>query len=195
MNKKFLVVLMALLLIMPATMFAADLIGFRIGPTAMLNGTLNPDVEDWGLDLENLSVEDFTFGADARLNFSLIEVNALALVTPEGEDMASGTIDLYANAGVSISLLNLLRFGVSAGPMFEIAYGEAADVSETDPMEANLNLRMTADLLLGDFSIGATGIITSSSSINDVIDGTAEFGGLFESPDIKAGVSALFAIF
>ncbi len=199
MSKKLVVIMLVILLIVPASVFAVDMIGLRVGPIAMLNAELDLDSEadNFGIDYENLTAEDFTFGADVRMNFSVVEVNALALITPTSDDYSTGNIDVYANAGLSLSLFQIVRLGASAGPMFTVAYGE--EDPENDPldgiMETNLNLRLTADVMLGDFSVGVTGIMETGNSLNSLIEGTSDFSEMFDEPHVKAGVSAMFAIF
>lgn len=199
MSKKLIMVVLAVLLIVPSSLFAVDLIGLRVGPTAMLNGTVNEET-DFSEVFENLELENFTFGADVRMNFTLLEVNALATVSEMDLDAKTGTVEVYTNAGVSVPLLSIFRFGVTAGPKFEFAYdADGFTGSEDNPedvLEAKLNLRGTADLVLGDLSVGLTGIMTTPHSINDVInDNVEDFTAMFDSPEVQVGVSVLFAIF
>jgi hypothetical protein len=204
MSKKIVILLLAMMIALPASIFGADLLGFRIGPAAMLNGSLVDGDENYIGDegfYNNLSAEDFTFGADARFNFALLEVNALALMTPGSEsEVTEPRIDLYANAGVSVSLLNLLRVGASVGPNFVFYVGEdglsGGPDDEEDVLSAKLNLRLTGDVQLGDLSIGASAIFGTSATFNDMFDGNFdafEEEGLFDEG--KFGVSAMFALF
>jgi hypothetical protein len=200
MSKKILVLLLVMMVALPASIFGADLLGFRIGPAAMLNGSLVEGETNYvgsGDFYKNLTAEDFTFGADARFNFALLEVNTLALFTPgETEDPR---IDLYANAGLSVSLLNLLRVGASIGPNFTFYVGDDGiygGPESTDAiLEAALNLRLTADVELGDLSIGASAIFDTAATFNQLLEG--ETSGFEGQPfdEGKFGVSAMFALF
>ncbi len=194
MAKKLVIVMMALLMLVPASIFAIDLIGLRVGPAALLNTTLDLEAENMGINPEMLKdPSSYTFGADIRMNLSVIEVNALALVTPPGIDEELA-LDVYANAGLSLSLFNILRLGISAGPNFTVNIGEEVGTDlGPDPMEWGLNLRGTADLELGDFSIGISGLMATGYSLTDIAD--IDPALLFTNPEIKAGVSAMFAIF
>lgn len=200
MSKKILVLLLVMIVALPASIFGADLLGFRIGPAAMLNGSLDDTADNYlgnGDFYKDLTAENFTFGADARFNFALLEVNALALFTP-GED-TEPEIDLYANAGLSVSLLNLLRVGASIGPNFTFYVGEdgiyGGPESEDAILEAALNLRLTADVELGDLSIGASAIFDTAATFNQLFEGdTSGFEGQ-PFDEGKFGVSAMFALF
>ena len=196
MAKKLVIVMMALLMLVPASIFAIDLIGLRVGPAALLNTTLDLEAENMGIDPEMLKdPSSYTFGADIRMNLSVIEVNALALVTPPGIDEELA-LDVYANAGLSLSLFDILRLGVSAGPNFTVNIGETVETDglEPDPMEWGLNLRATADLELGDFSIGISGLMATGYSLTQLAE-LEDPMMIFTNPEIKAGVSAMFAIF
>ncbi|MDA3833560.1 MAG: hypothetical protein PF495_09200 [Spirochaetales bacterium] len=190
MSKKFVLVLLAIMLAVPASVFAVDLIGLRIGPAAMIGGKLE-EIQKPGF-FKDLDSSNFTFGADARLNFSLLEVNALALYTPEGE-VDPATVDLYANAGASLSLLNILRLGVSAGPKVTILVGEENDMSEEDPLDMALNLRLSGDVELGDLSIGASAIFPTTYTLKMATDGDPLPKDIFDEG--LFGVSVLFALF
>lgn len=200
MSKKILVLLLVMMVALPASIFGADLLGFRIGPAAMLNGSLVEGEANYvgdGEFYENLTADNFTFGADARFNFALLEVNALALFTP-GEE-ADPQIDLYANAGLSVSLLNLLRVGASVGPNFTFYVGDdglyGGPESADAILEADLNVRLTADVELGDLSIGASAIFDTAATFNQLLEGdTSGFEGQ-PFDEGKFGVSAMFALF
>ena len=161
----------------------------------MINGTLDPEAPDFGLNLSGLTAEDFTFGADVRMNLSVVEVNALALLTALEPDYSAVSLDVYANAGLSLSLLDILRLGASAGPKFTVNLGDEAviDGLGEDPTEWGLNLRLTADVELGDFSIGASTILETDVTLANI--GDADLSTLFENPTGLFGVSALFSIF
>lgn len=198
MSKKLLVVMVIILLVLPVSVFAIDLIGLKVGPAAMMNGSLDPEAADYIFGNDEISVEDFTFGADVRMNLSIVEVNALALVTSLNEDFTAVDLDLYTNAGLSISLMNFLKVGASVGPMFTAHLGDTSEIDgiDDDPMDWGLNLRLTADVELGDLSVGASAIFDTDVMLGDVVDGeTSGFEGLFDNPTGLFGVSALFAIF
>lgn len=200
MSKKIVVLVLAILLVLPASIFAMDLIGLRVGPAAMLNAPISID----GLDPDyftTLTLDDFTFGVDARLNLSILEGNVMALVTPETLDneIIGAYLDAYINAGVSIELLSLLKVGIFAGPMFSFYVDESGvsggPESEDDLLSAGLNLRLTADVNLGGISVGATYIVETDVLIGDLIAGEVSPEDVFVNPMGKAGVSVLFSLF
>ncbi len=195
MSKRVVLVVLALLMVVPASIFAVDLIGLRVGPTAMMNTTLDFDSPNWGIDVDGIGLESFTYGADIRMNLSVIEVNALALVTALEDDYSAVALDVYANAGLSMSLFDILRLGASAGPKFTVNLGDenVIDGLDEDPMNWGLNLRLTADIELGDLSIGASAIMDTNVSLENI--GDFEAATLFENPTGLFGVSAMFAIF
>ena len=140
--KRFLIVLLILLL--PAAVFAQ----VQIGATALYNF---PYFEDAGPSEIDLS--DFTFGADARVRLFIFQASALALFTPGYTDALNndvpGNIDLILDGGLSLDVL-LFRLGLGVGPSLRVNLGG------TDPYGIGLNVKATADVMLGSFAIGLT---------------------------------------
>ncbi|MGM0431970.1 MAG: hypothetical protein ACQEQU_04595 [Spirochaetota bacterium] len=199
MSKKLVIVLLALLLALPTSLFAADLIGLRIGPAAMIGGSLDENATNYILDdnfVKDAWPDGYSFGADARFNFSLLEVNALALLS--SNDSANTTeLDVYANAGTSISLLNFLRVGASAGPLLNVTVGDDVSVEEQESlMDLGLNLRLTGDIELGDLSLGLSAIFETGATVNKIKeDGFKNAVGDQVFEEGLFGVSAMFALF
>ena len=206
MKKKMLVMVLAALLILPAYVFAVDLIGLRVGPAFITNETVDLTAEDLVDQIKaQLSPDKLSYGADVRLNLSVIEANVLALISQGIDDQGDvvpgvWNIDAYANAGLGISLLNFVRLGVSAGPKIEVNFadGEAStslDDAEIDPLALDLNLRLTADVMLGDFSIGGSLIMETGKNFTEIADDPEFFKTLLDTPSAKLGVSAMIALF
>ena len=205
MKNKILFLILAVLMILPASVFAIDLIGLRVGPTAMLNAPINP--EDIPADFfDNLSMDDFSFGVDARFNLALFEVNALALIDPllseSGGDFQGVLVQANVGAGVSIALLDMVRLGLFAGPSISFKIengafipGDDFPLGEGDLFASNLFLRAAVDVMLGDFSVGATYIVDTNTNLNNILDPEFEPASLVDHIIGKAGVSVLFALF
>ena len=68
---------------------------FQIGPTAMLNLQLTGEdvqyiAEEGASVVNELSIDDFTFGVDTRLNLGLLQIGAYGLFSP-GYDLSNIT--------------------------------------------------------------------------------------------------------
>ncbi|TFH03689.1 MAG: hypothetical protein E4H09_04810 [Spirochaetales bacterium] len=136
-----LLVLIAVLLL-PAAAFAQ----LQIGGTGLYNyPIMTPGATD------EIDISNFTFGADARLKILFFQVSALGLVTPGSDTLGTPTsIDLVIDGGISFDLL-LFRVGLGVGPNLRIDLGEG-----TDPVGYGLNVKATADVMLGGLSVGLT---------------------------------------
>ena len=130
--------LFLILLILPVALFAQ----LQVGGTALYN---YPLVEDSSSDI---SASDFTFGADARLKILLFQASGLALFTP-GTDLSPANLDLFLDGGITFDVL-MFRLGLGAGPNFRVPLGEGSTSG------FGLNVKATADLMLGDLSLGLT---------------------------------------
>jgi len=204
MKKRILFLVLAVLMILPASIFAVDLIGFRLGPTAMLNVPFNPEniPEDF---FEELSFDDFSFGVDARLNLAVFEVNVLALVDPllnGSNEMVGALVQANVGAGVSIALFDMVRLGLFAGPSLSFVVdngsfipGPGFPLTEDDLFASNLFLRAAVDVMLGGISVGATYIVDTNTNLNNMFLPGFELVELLDNVIGKAGVSVLFEVF
>ncbi len=200
MNKKILLVMLAVLLIVPASAFALDFIGLRIGPAAMYR--LERDAEDKLIipELGDITKEDLRFGVDARLNLTILEGNVLALVdkSDTGSE-AYWTITTYANAGLSLRVFPFLRLGVFAGPKFDIYYS-AEDGFDLDGVPdvdgilgGGVNIKVSGDFAIGKLSLSTFGIAETNVKFEEL--GDSGLDELFTSPKVSVGASVLFNIF
>ncbi len=76
MKKKLFIFMMVILMVLPAAVFAGGFLGLKVGPAAILNYPINlesDELEDYG----DLTLDDFSFGADVRFNVSILELSAL----------------------------------------------------------------------------------------------------------------------
>ncbi|MFW6288373.1 MAG: hypothetical protein ACOC2Q_01175 [Spirochaetota bacterium] len=131
--------LFLILLILPVALFAQ----LQVGGTALYNYPLVDDAPS-----TDISASDFTFGADARLKILLFQASGLALFTP-GTELTPANIDLFVDGGITLDLL-MFRLGLGAGPNFRIPLGEGSTSG------FGLNVKATADLMLGDLALGLT---------------------------------------
>jgi len=199
------VLVMAVMLMIPFSAAAVDLLGFRIGPSVMLNQKfpISADQENTEIDFGN-----YTFGADARFNFTLMEVNALALATPPEEGGDIWSFDTYINGGLTIDLADLVQLSASAGPKIQLLYNKAdkeltafdedgneiVDPEVNDLLNAGVNVRLSADVLLGGISLSGFVIADTNLNFSDASEGEG-LSGMFEDQTAKIGVSALLTIF
>lgn len=201
MKRSVITVLILLLVFSAGTISAMDLIGLRIGPTAMLITPIGSD----SVEIDSLCIEDFSFGIDARLNLTIAEVNVLALFEPKLDTSGSvygANIEAIFGAGVSLPIAEILQLGFYVGPAVSFAVtNEGVDDAGDFPMDpgeifaSNLFARATADLNFGDISVGGSYIVDTNTNLNGLLDGTFNSDELFANLVSKAGMSVLFELF
>ncbi len=139
------IIIVCAILLLPAAVFAQ----MQIGGTALYNFPYFVDAGPSGLD-----ASDFTFGADARMRMFIFQASALALFTPGYTDAlnndVAGKIDLIMDGGLSIDVL-LFRLGLGVGPSLRLNMG-----SGTDATGIGLNVKATAEVMLGRIAVGLT---------------------------------------
>lgn len=133
------------ILIVPAAVFAQ----VQVGGTALYN------IPYFATDKpEQIDASDFTFGADARIKILFFQASALGLATPGYTDdfgeQVPGTIDLHVDGGIALDVL-MFRLGLGLGPSFRFALAQDSEANNI-----GMNVKATADVMLGDFSIGLT---------------------------------------
>lgn len=139
MKKLFLA--MAVLIILPTMAFAQ----FAIGPAAFLK---SPVLIGQSVDIEEVNVDQFSFGADALYRVGWFQAQGLLLYSTG--DVKS--LDVILDAGVALDI-SIVTLSVGAGPNFTNNF-------ETDrARQAGLNSRVGADVLLGPVSVGASYIM------------------------------------
>ena len=118
-----------------------------LGASAFLN---NPVLIGQEATASELREGGFTFGGDARLKLSILQLEALGLVSV-GDSTTS--IDLYADAGLALDLA-ILRLSLGAGPTVFFLLNDA-----TNPVLAGYNVKANADVKLGRISVGLSYIM------------------------------------
>jgi hypothetical protein len=145
--KKLLVLLV--LVLIPLMSFA-DL---QLGPTAFYNMLItNPGK----IDTSKLSISDFTFGADARLNLGIIQGSAYALLTPGDTSpthLTPTVVNLMLDIGICLDIL-FVRLSAGIGPDFMLNFADYAGKPQVFEMGANA--KIGAELMLGGISLGLT---------------------------------------
>ncbi len=163
---------------------------FQIGPTAMLNLQLTGEdvqyiAEEGASVVNELSIDDFTFGVDTRLNLGLLQIGAYGLFSP-GYDLSNitdgATIRAFFDAGVTIDLF-ILRLSAGVGPSMDFLLSENADSTET--FDAGFNMKISADVQLG-------GIAASVVYLTDVKLTVEDISKAFQNINGFVGVSLLF---
>jgi hypothetical protein len=177
MMKKVVLLVLALLVTAVPAAFAE----FRLGPTALYNLAVIHD--GFGGPLP-VTLSDFTFGGEARLDFWLFQLGAMALYSPpwrEAEFADEGVLELLVSGGISFRLL-FLRLSGTIGPSIVLPLGE------TDPAVVGSNARLAADIVLGRLSLSIFYLLEFEFPFYD-------FHSLFDAELDRGnfGVSVLFS--
>jgi hypothetical protein len=144
------IMLVALLLVTATMLFAkppagirntdSSLIGFGVGAAAFYR---SPVLAGQAVDIENLNVNQFSFGALGRIRFSLLQLEGLLLYSA-GQ---LSSLDLFLDVGVGFDY-SIFRLSIGAGPhisnYFQVAH----------PFQAGLNAKLNFDVAIGPASIG-----------------------------------------
>ncbi|MCX7030215.1 MAG: hypothetical protein NTU62_08855 [Spirochaetes bacterium] len=133
-----LVLILAVLAIVPVAVFA-DL---GVGAAAFYK---SPVLLGQPIDLGSLNVDQFSFGGDVRFKLGWFQAEGLLLYS--AGDVNS--LNAYLDAGLALDVA-ILRLSLGAGPNFTYNFGESS------PMQAGLNAKVGADVMLGPVSIGAS---------------------------------------
>lgn len=139
-----LVLILAVLVILPVAVFA-DL---GIGGAAFFR---SPVLLGQPIDVNNLNVNQFTFGGDLRFKLSFFQAEALVLFSA-GEIYS---FVAYLDAGLALDVA-ILRLSLGAGPNLTYSIGQTA------PVQAGLNAKVGADVMLGPVSVGLSYIMALS---------------------------------
>jgi len=140
--KKRVLIVLALCLV-PLLSFAE----LGVGGAAFFN---SPMLIGQEVTSSGLTSGGFTFGGDLRFKLSILQLEALGLVTVAGGDTA---LDLYTDVGLALDLL-FLRLSLGAGPNFTYVFGGGAD-----PFMPGFNAKANVDVKLGKISLGLSYIM------------------------------------
>lgn len=159
--KKFLIIALVMVMLIPAALFAK---GFSvgIGATAATGSTIASVMETQQVD-----AAIFNYGAYANVKVFLFSVNAtLFPIFSEGQQYVPFTGDLSANLAVDISILRA-QVGLSVNYFGATDFNEwKAQFENENIMDAPLSLRAEVDIILGDLNIGVWGILPTTLTLN-----------------------------
>jgi len=97
----------------------------------------------------SLNVDQLSFGGDLRLKLGWFQAEALLLYSAG----ASSSLNMYLDAGIALDVA-IVRLSVGAGPNLATNFGGSPAV------QAGLNAKVGADLMLGPISVGAAYIMS-----------------------------------
>ncbi len=149
--RKFLLILIVLT-VLPFAVFAE----WAFGPAAFLK---SPVLVGQPVDVDNLNVNQFSFGADARLKVAFFQGEALLLLSL-GEQ---SSINSYLNVGVALDIA-FVRLSLGAGPNINFNLGSNSFV------QAGFNAKAGVDFMLGDVSLGMSYIMALNVDNGPYVD-------------------------
>lgn len=155
---KKLIVALALLAIVSSAAFAE----VGLGAAAFYK---SPMLVGQPLDVANMNVNQFSFGADARYKIGWFQAEGLLLYSAG----VVSSLNAYLDAGVALDLA-IFRFSFGIGPNFSNNFGQSY------PIQAGLNAKIGADVKLGAVTMGLSYIMAMNVS-NGLYINTAS--GLF----------------
>lgn len=208
MKKRFLVSLIVVCVLLPATLSAA-MVGLSIGATARYDKSfadIQTSIDNETYSDELAKIENYAFGADVRLKLLLAEVDLVGMfgsATRLGVDYT--TISVLTSVGISLDILNVARVGFGMGPRFNVwiddngnAVIEDSTGTGVDSMdgfgEAFINspvaYRATVDFNLGGMMLGLNYTVDTAYTFKNA----ERVQDLFDVPldSGKVGVSFLF---
>ena len=210
MKKRFLVSLIVVCVLLPATLSAA-MLDLSIGATARYDKSFaqiqtSIDNEEYGDEL--MDIENYAFGADVRLKILLAEID---LVGMYGKETRGGTdyytISVLTSGGVSLDILSFARIGFGMGPRFNVyidSEGDSFILDHTNTIvtmdnfgDAFINspvaYRATLDFNIGSLMLGLNYTVDTSYTFKE----WEKVQNLFDAPldQGKVGVSLLFSLF
>lgn len=136
---------MFLIVIAMAMISTAAFAEFGIGAAAFYS---SPVLIGQPIDTANMNVDQFSFGADARLKFGWFQAEGLLLYSSGDVD----SLDIYLDAGLALDVA-FLRISLGVGPNFTNNFGQSS------PVQAGLNAKIGADVKIGAISVGMSYIM------------------------------------
>ena len=210
MKKRFLVVLIVVAVLIPATL-SAGMINLSIGATARYDkdfDAISTSIDAGSFGDEALKLENYAFGADVRLKIALAEIDLVGMFGRETRSSVDYTsISVLTSAGISLDIMNIARLGIGMGPRFNVlidgsgnAFLEDSNGTTVSSMDgfgdafikSLVAYRATLDFNIGNMMLG----------LNYTVDTTYTFENwqqvkdLFDAPlgRGKVGLSFLFSL-
>lgn len=207
--KKILIVLIAAVLV-PATAFAGAF-GLSLGLNTGLDPNLGTIIEAVETESPEIfkNAESYQFGPELRVRLLCFELDVNALFksngVEDGEFYEKFNYQIYANAGLSFSLFNIVRLGVGVGtdmlfsprpavPEMKMVIGAGTIDDpgrlalmkemnlENMALTAPLNLRANVDFNIGPVAIGFEGLLPTNlcaAMLSDMDAWQGAFEGAF----------------
>lgn len=204
--KRFLIVLLVLSVLIPATLSASAL-SISLGATAVYNDTFGSISEQMETgEYEGFAdIDNYRIGADLRIKILLAEIDAVAMFGSDGD---ATSISMLTTAGVSFDLFNILRIGAGVGPRFNInidpdgsMYVYDSDGNKVEDLDnageaflkSPLAYRLTADVKLGKLLVGLNYTLDTLYTFEE----WDQFDRIFTAPldNGRMGISVLFSFF
>ncbi|MFP4375554.1 MAG: hypothetical protein ACLFP4_00800 [Spirochaetales bacterium] len=165
--------LLVVLVLVVAVTGMASAMDFWIGGNAHFASVIQPD-DVKNVRPEGLAPSDFAFGAEGRLYLNALTGSAVATFLP-GSSFRAPRVALLTDVGLTLEL-PLIRAGIGVGPNFLVAFGD-----DTQAARAGANLRATADVVLGELSLGLswfTNVELTGQSIGEAFSDPSGFLGI-----------------
>ena len=206
MKKRFLVVLIVVAVLIPATL-SAGMINLSIGATARYDkdfDAISTSIDDGSFGDEALKLENYAFGADVRLKIALAEIDLVGMFGSAPGDYI--TISVLTSAGISLDILNIARLGIGMGPRFNVLIDKNGNATVKDENNVDVTVDNFGDVFIKspvayratlDFNIG-----NMMLGLNYTVDTTYTFENWQEIQDLfdaplgrgKVGLSFLFSL-
>jgi hypothetical protein len=165
--------LLLVLVLAVAVTGVASALDFWIGGNVHYASVIQPDdVKETRPD--ELVASDFALGAESRIYLNAVTGSAVATFLP-GSTFRAPRLALLTDVGLTLQV-PLLRAGLGVGPNFLVAFGD-----ETQAARAGANLRATADVVLGDLSLGLswfTNVEFTGQSIGEAFSNPSGYLGI-----------------
>jgi len=138
---KKLILILAAVIILPVAAFA----DVGVGGAAFFK---SPVLIGQPIDSGTVNVNQLSFGGDLRLKLGWFQAEGLLLYSAGNVN----SLNMYLDAGVALDLA-ILRLSVGVGPNLATNFGASPAV------QAGLNAKAGADLMLGPISVGLSYIM------------------------------------
>lgn len=192
MKKRLLTLALAICVLAPVTL-SARAFDFNLGATAQYQNVVDgaPSQED----LQD--IDNYRFGAEARLNFLLLEVTDTALFGSSSDDIEFTN---HLTGGVYIDLINLVRVGLGVGPELGMKItDDGLTDSNGDSLtfdsvfkESDFKYKAHVDFLLGDtLTLSASYTLPSDFNLGDNFDFESIIPNGDNWEDGRVGISLL----
>ncbi len=209
MKKRFLISLLVVCVILPATLSAA-IVDLSLGATAQYNQNLGDikseiDAQTWD---GFAKFENYTIGADIRAKLLIAEVDVVGTFGQYTDSSDTYTeISALTTAGISMDLLGLARVGFGMGPRFRVlinSAGEAQVIASDDStveswqnfgdafIKSPVAYRATLDFNLGSLMLGLNYTLDTEYTFENATEVNKLFSANMD--DGVVGISLLFSL-